>query len=91
MKKLVGMIVTLGVMWGIANWAGDNKPLFTQEWFDAIHAKVTDFQRDSAEYIDTNVPEPGEIVIPIPPAESETASPQTSPPLPFPSVQSGHG
>lgn len=83
MKSIVSLIVTAGVLWGVAMWAGDNEPLFSAEWANAVRAKVTNYQDGTEEYLDKTLPDPKELDIKLP-IPTELVPPEPQPELRWP-------
>lgn len=79
MKSIISVIVTAGVLWGVAIWAGDDKPLFSAEWADAVMAKVTWYQDGTEEYLEKTIPDPKQFDLELPiPTELVPADPETN-------------
>lgn len=73
--SLVTLIVALGVAYGIAQWAGDGQPLFSEDWFTAVTEKI-DVIINKGHEAGQNLPDPESVNLPTFP-ESVSPVPPT--------------
>lgn len=62
-SSIVAIIVALGVAYGIAQWAGDGQPLFSEEWFSVVREK-TDSIIEKGRDVGQTLPPPESIDLP---------------------------
>ncbi|MBM4568969.1 hypothetical protein GS489_00230 [Rhodococcus hoagii] len=67
-KRVVAIVLTLGVLWGVGTWAGDGEPMLSPTWFSAMHSKVESFLDGSEQTVRDKLPEPN-MQVELPPAE----------------------
>ncbi|KZF17909.1 hypothetical protein A2J01_22960 [Rhodococcus sp. EPR-134] len=84
MKRIIAVVVTLGVLWGVGTWFGDGQLMFSPSWFQATNQKVSGFVNKSEDTVRDKLPEPNFTVeLPPPdgfaPSESEDVEPSAVP------------
>ncbi len=87
MKRIIAVVVTLGVLWGVGTWFGDGQLMFSPSWFEAMNQKVSGFVNKSEDTVRDKLPEPNftiELPTPSPshgfaPRESEGVGPSVVP------------
>ncbi|WP_137726321.1 hypothetical protein [Prescottella subtropica] len=72
-KRVVAIVLTLGVLWGVGTWAGDGAPMLSPAWFSAMQSKVNGFLDGSEQTLRDKLPEPGS-QLELPPAGGEGAT-----------------
>lgn len=75
MRKIIAVVVTLGVLWGVGTWFGDGEPMFWPSWFQATTQKVNGFLDKSEDTVRDKLPEPNFTVELPPPSPSDESAP----------------